>query len=67
MYKLLKTISILILLLRTWNAAYAQNEIPVLRQRVSDFTNTLSFTQWKDLESSLQRFEDSTSNQVAIL
>lgn len=45
----------------------AQPELPTLQQRVTDFTNSLSYSEWKDLESRLKRFEDSTSTQVAIL
>ena len=46
---------------------YGQSEVPVLSQRVTDFTNTLDFNQWKSLESSLKDFEDSTSTQIAVL
>lgn len=45
----------------------AQQDIPILRQRVNDFTNSLQFIEWRALESRLQQFEDSTSNQVVIL
>lgn len=45
----------------------AQPAVPVLQQRVTDFTNSLSYSEWRTLESRLQRFEDSTSTQVAIL
>lgn len=48
-------------------AAQAQPEVPTLQQRVTDFTNSLTFTEWRSLESRLQRFEDSTSTQIAIL
>ena len=34
---------------------------------MSDFTNTLEFTQWRALESQLNRFEDSTSTQIAVV
>jgi uncharacterized protein len=56
----------LFLLVGVWSCE-AQTEIPVLQQRVVDFTNTLSYNEWKDLESRLKLFEDSTSTQVAIL
>jgi uncharacterized protein len=45
----------------------AQREIPTLQQRVTDFTNTLTYNDWKALESRLKAFEDSTSTQIAIL
>ncbi len=47
--------------------ASAQAKIPKLEQRVSDFTNTLSFQEWKSLEQMLKSFEDSTSTQIAVL
>ncbi|MFH0992318.1 MAG: TPM domain-containing protein [bacterium] len=58
---------ILLLLLALSGVTIAQVEIPILHQRVTDFTNTLSFSQWKALESLLQQFEDSTSNQLVIV
>jgi uncharacterized protein len=45
----------------------AQMQIPQIEQRVNDFTNTLSFNEWKSMENMLKRFEDSTSTQIAIL
>jgi uncharacterized protein len=48
-------------------AASAQLEVPKLDQRVTDFTNSLSFNEWRSLEARLQRFEDSTSTQIAVL
>jgi uncharacterized protein len=48
-------------------AAEAQREVPRLQQRVTDFTNTLSYNDWRSLESRLKQFEDSTSTQIAIL
>jgi uncharacterized protein len=41
--------------------------VPQLHERVSDFTNTLEFTQWRSLESLLKRNEDSTSTQIAVV
>jgi len=38
-----------------------------IEQRVSDFTNTLSFQEWQTLEKMLKEFEDSTSNQIVVL
>ncbi len=49
-------------------ALHAQGvSVPQLHERVSDFTNTLEFTQWRALESQLKRFEDSTSTQIAVV
>jgi uncharacterized protein len=45
----------------------AETKIPKLEQRVSDFTNTLSFQEWQQLEHLLKGFEDSTSTQVVVL
>ena len=45
----------------------AQTELPILTQRVTDFTNTLSYAEWSSLEREMQHFEDSTSNQIAIV
>lgn len=41
--------------------------VPRLHERVTDFTNTLEFSQWRSLESRLKSFEDSTSTQIAIV
>jgi uncharacterized protein len=43
------------------------DSLPRLDQRVNDHTNTLSYAEWRSLESELKAFEDTTSNQVAIL
>ena len=45
----------------------AQRQIPQVEQRVNDFTNTLSFTEWKSMENMLKRFEDSTSTQIVVV
>lgn len=45
----------------------AQIQIPQVEQRVNDFTNTLSFNEWKSIESMLKRFDDTTSNQIVVL
>jgi uncharacterized protein len=45
----------------------AQPEVPTLQQRVTDFTNSLDFTQWRSLETRIQQFEDTTSIQIAVL
>ena len=47
--------------------AAAETKIPKLEQRVSDFTNTLSFQEWQQLDHLLKSFEDSTSTQVVVL
>lgn len=41
--------------------------LPRLDQRVNDYTNTLSYAEWRSLEHELKAFEDTTSNQVVIL
>jgi len=45
----------------------AETKLPKLEQRVSDFTNTLSFQEWQQLDRLLKSFEDSTSTQVVVL
>ena len=45
----------------------AETKIPQLEQRISDFTNTLSFQEWQQLDRLLKSFEDSTSTQVVVL
>jgi uncharacterized protein len=47
--------------------AAADAKIYKVQQRVSDFTNTLSFQEWQALEKLLKEFEDSTSNQIVVL
>ena len=51
------------------SSAYTAGEtkIPKLDQRISDFTNTLSFQEWQQLDHLLKSFEDSTSTQVVVL
>lgn len=66
----MRTIPILVLMvccLVGVQTGVAQRELPVLQQRVTDFTNSLSYSEWKDLELRLKNFEDSTSTQIAIL
>jgi uncharacterized protein len=41
--------------------------VPQIHERVTDFTNTLSYSEWQALELQLKTFEDSTSNQVIVL
>jgi len=45
----------------------ADTKIPKLEQRISDFTNTLSFQEWQQVDRLLKSFEDSTSTQVVVL
>ena len=45
----------------------AQIEVPNLKTRVTDFTNTLNYDEWRSLETRLKQYEDSTSTQIAIL
>ena len=45
----------------------AQTEIPVLKNYANDFTNTLSSSELYTLNSTLKRFDDSTSNQIIFL
>ncbi|HLF19959.1 MAG TPA: TPM domain-containing protein [Bacteroidota bacterium] len=47
--------------------ASSQTNIPKLEQRVSDFTNTLSYVEWNSLEQQLKAFEDTTSTQIVVL
>lgn len=65
--KLISCVLVVALWVASSAMSVAQSEIPVLQQRVTDFTNTLSYGDWKDLESRLKQFEDSTSTQIAIL
>ena len=59
---------LLILLLAMTSAnLVAQPEVPLLQQRVTDFTNSLTFNEWRALETRLKQFEDSTSTQIAIV
>ncbi|MCX6120476.1 MAG: YgcG family protein [Ignavibacteriales bacterium] len=59
---------VLVLLIVICSAfAAAETKIPKLEQRVSDFTNTLSFQEWQQLDQLLKSFEDSTSTQVVVL
>jgi uncharacterized protein len=45
----------------------AQIKYPELKQRVNDFTNTLSFQEWQEVERLLKSYEDTTSTQVVVL
>ncbi len=58
----------LALLVSTAGEAGAQEvKVPMLFRRVTDFTNTLTAAEIDELESSLARFEDTTSNQIAVV
>ncbi len=46
---------------------FADQTIPQLHQRVTDYTNTLTYQEWRMLEKILKEFEDSTSTQIAVL
>ena len=63
----LRAPSLILLLVMTSVNLVAQPEVPLLQQRVTDFTNSLSFNEWRALETRLKQFEDSTSTQIAIL
>jgi uncharacterized protein len=42
-------------------------DIPLLKEPVTDFTNTLDYSQWTTLSSKVRFLEDSTSIQIAIV
>ncbi len=62
-----KILSLAIVLALVGSAVPAQQAIPKIEQRVNDFTNTLSFNEWKSVENVLKRFEDTTSTQIVVL
>ncbi|HTX18367.1 MAG TPA: TPM domain-containing protein [Bacteroidota bacterium] len=41
--------------------------VPQLHEHVTDFTNSLEYSDWHGLEYELRQFEDSTSTQIAVL
>jgi uncharacterized protein len=45
----------------------AEIKLPELKQRVNDFTNTLSFQEWQEIDHLLKSYEDTTSTQVVVL
>ena len=47
--------------------AAAEIQFPELKQRVNDFTNTLSFQEWQEVDRLLKSYEDTTSTQVVVL
>ena len=59
---------VLLLSISCYDLSFAeQTKIPKLDQRVSDFTNTLSFQEWQSLDQLLKNFEDSSSTQIVVL
>jgi uncharacterized protein len=58
---------ILCVCLTAVSVLHAEKTIPKLEQRVTDLTNTLSFQEWQALEKMVKSYEDTTSNQIAIL
>jgi uncharacterized protein len=49
------------------SSVVAQIKFPELKQRVNDFTNTLSFQEWQEVDRLLKSYEDTTSTQVVVL
>jgi uncharacterized protein len=49
------------------SSVVAQIKLPELKQRVNDFTNTLSFQEWQEIDRLLKSYEDTTSTQVVVL
>jgi uncharacterized protein len=45
----------------------AQQDVPVLAQHVMDFTNSLTFNEWRSLEDRLSRVKDTAHTHIAIL
>lgn len=61
------SLSLVVLVVLTTHGVWAQPQIPQVEQRVNDFTNTLTFNEWKSIEGMLKKFEDTTSNQIVVL
>lgn len=49
------------------SSVVAQIKIPELKQRVNDFTNTLGFQEWQEIDRLLKSYEDTTSIQIVVL
>jgi Beta-propeller domains of methanol dehydrogenase type len=49
------------------SSVVAQIKLPELKQRVNDFTNTLGFQEWQEVDRLLKSYEDTTSTQVVVL
>lgn len=47
--------------------AQSQPPVPVLEQHVMDFTNSLTYNEWRSLEDRLRRVKDTTSIHIAIV
>jgi uncharacterized protein len=45
----------------------AEIKLPELKQRVNDFTNTLGFQEWQEIDRLLKSYEDTTSTQIVVL
>ncbi len=63
----MKKILFLFTLLLSYTIGYAQNFPEKSNKLVNDFTNTLSAAQVSSLETKLVTFDDSTSNQIAVV
>jgi uncharacterized protein len=49
------------------SSVMAETKFPELKQHVNDFTNTLSFQEWQEIDRLLKSYEDTTSTQVVVL
>ncbi len=66
--KIMRKLSlILFVVILLFSLSFAELEVPKLTQRVTDFAGILTIEQIKSLEYKLQKFEEETSNQIAIL
>lgn len=54
-------------MLLAFGLAEARQDVPVLAQHVMDFTNSLTFNEWRSLEDRLTRTKDTTNVHIAIL
>jgi len=64
---LLKTKTMLWILILAAYSTFAQPKIPTISQYATDLTNTLSSSELNQLNSELKKFDDKTSNQVVFL
>jgi len=48
-------------------AVTAETNYPKLTQRVNDFTNTLSYQEWQEIDRELKSYEDTASTQIVVL
>ncbi len=66
--KIMRKLSLISFVVITFfSFSFAELEVPKLTQRVTDFAGILTAEQIKSLEYKLQKFEEETSNQIAIL